>query len=643
MSRADLGLDTLFGPPQAAQPGPWREQVDTGPGGAALTLDHTGAGGPVCATLRVPGALRLGTPPGYSAALDPAGGYRLHGAEPGAPGYWLPLAPRQVQRDAQGRLLQLQPAPLAELTFEGGTLQLGFAPAQAPLQAPAEPAPAGGTTRALEAVVWRLPPGLAPLPPGALERAPWFTLGSHTVIQGRADVYRHLVDGTVFENRLAWPNRWRVFSENDAHSLHLILGGLAAASGDPLLHAMRRQLLLAVLARQAGDGGFHHGEWTELMESHYRLHCSAMHLMMDALAERPDPAVQQALGAAAAFLARQAVPLSFGHWLLHDELEHSVEKMKRGPFKWVPSTVFGKAESNMLVLNSHLDGVIALDRYAQLTGDSQYAALVQSARGATTAVLGLRGAEPLYRLVFWLVGLTFLPTPQAAALPLWQRALKRLAWQHLIPRLPDLKARWPRLVMPGGYIARELTLRTWAHDYHAINLMDLARYLRRFDEPAVRQALVQGLAYTRRSGLLQRWAEMPYQKYALGFWAETLALVCGLLPEPAYRQWLAEAMLALEDLGLGLPPSLLGANAEAVPPADQLPCPSPADARLRVANLGRRGAPELLVLNPTAQALPLAWAAPPPPGLRWQAADGREFVAGAALGPRAWVWARPAA
>jgi hypothetical protein len=255
-------------------------------------------------------------------------------------------------------------------------------------------------------------------------------------------------------------------------------------------------------------------------------------------------------------------------------------------------------------------------------------------------VLGLRSAEPLYRALFWLIDMTFLPSGQAAALPAWKRALKRLTWKYLIPRLPDIKARYPRLVMPGGYIDRELTLRTWAHDYHAINAVDLARYLRRFDDPLAREVLRAGLEFTRRSGILERWRELHYQKYALGFWAEALYHVCTLFPDARYRAWLAEAMLVLEDLQLGLPPSLMGANAEAVPVAEQLPCPSPADARLRVANLGRKGAPELLVLNPTREPIALAWETSLPAGLGWHNPDGSAFGTRVSLAPRAWVWAR---
>jgi hypothetical protein len=591
---------------------------------ATCLPDCTRLGQAVCLTHLASHRANWSAPAGYDLAAAPGGGFLLTSQQPDAPKYWVPLAPRQVELDQHGRLLRVEPARLSELKFSNGELQVSFADSEL----------------LTETVVWQMPPGFAPQPVSSLERGAWYTLGSHTAIHGRVDVYKHLVAGTVFEDRPAWPNKWHVFSENDGHALHLILGGLAKAANDPLLDAMRRQVLLAVLDRQSEDGGFRHGEWTSLMEAHCRLHCSAMHVMMDALDEQHDPGIERALRAAAAFMARQTARLSFGQWLLHDDLEHSVDRIRQAPLSWLPSEAFGKAQSNMLVLNSHLDATIALDRYAQLTGDQQFSELVLSARESTKAVLGLRSAERLYQVLFWLIGLTFVPTKLATALPAWKRALKRLTWQYLIPRLPAIKVRFPRLVMPGGYIDRDLTQCHWALDYHAVNLMDLARYLRRFDEPIVRQVLVQGLEFTRQSGILQRWQELGYRKYALGFWAEALYHVCTLMPDLRYRQWLAEAMLQLEALKMGQPPSLLGTNAEAVPAAQQLPCPSPVDARLRVANLGRRGAAELLVVNPTESVLSLVWEIAPQEPYTFFNADGSPLGRAALHVPAGgWLWA----
>lgn len=543
--------------------------------------------------------------------------------------YWLPAAPVARALSQAGHIRAEQLAQLDATSFEAGLAEVGYA------------APTAGMATGL--VVWQLPAAAADelRLPLVLEQQAAYLWGSHTCFSKLADLSLHLVHGQVYENRYAWPFKIRICSENDAHALFVQLSGLRRAGGRAMAGALAQQLVLSTVGRLGGDGAFRHGEWTDRMESHYRLHCSGMHLMMDVLAEGPNAEVERALRAAAAFMARQHETIAGGAWFFHDELEHSLEALRRGPFKWVPSTALGKRESNMLVLNTQLDATVALDRYAQITGDRQYAELVASARAATREVLALRTAEPLYRLLFRLVELTLLPTEQARRLPAWRRALKRLAWKYVIPRLPDLKSRFPRLVMPGGYIDRELTLRTWAHDYLAVNLMDLARYLRRFDEPVVREVLLQGLAFTRRSGILQRWRELDYQKYALGFWAEALYHVCTLFPDAHYRQWLAEAMLVLEELRMGLPPSLLGANAEAVPVALQMPCPSPADARLRIANLGRRGAPEFLVVNATDAALPLEWEIAPSEPVVWHRADGNaEKLRGQQVPPRGWLWAR---
>jgi hypothetical protein len=403
------------------------------------TTGPSGDGGPRSLTLTAQAALTVRLPRGYRLALAQGGGHVLVSDDADAPVYWAPHWPHVVALDTHGRLLGLRSLAIDRFDALGDALQLS-------VSAPDE---------RIEWTIWRLPSAMAWQDAGTLERSRWFMLGSHTVVAGRADVYLHLAADTVFENRKAWPHDWRVFSENDGHALHLTLAGLARASGDPMLEALRRQVLQSVLARQSDDGGYRHGEWTQLMESHYRLHCSAMHLMMDALDLAPDPQVDQALRRAAAYLARQAVPLSFGQWLLHDELEHSLEAIRQSPLRWEPSLAFGKAESNMLVLNSHLDGMVALARYAELTGDRQYAPLLQSAHQATRAVLSLRPAEWLYRPLFTLIGWTLLPVERARALPVWKRALKRLTWQRLIPLLPKIKARYPRLVMPGGYIDRD--------------------------------------------------------------------------------------------------------------------------------------------------------------------------------------------
>jgi hypothetical protein len=484
----------------------------------------------------------------------------------------------------------------------------------------------------LDLAVWRFAAGTdaasaldAPL---SIERQRWFLRSSHTTLQRLADVYQCLVHGWVYDNRFVWRRiwggfRWRICSENEAHSLYMALSGLERATGRALYTLLKRQIVASIISRQAADGGWHHGEWTDLMESHLRLHSAGVLVLEAALEETRDPAVARALGAAAAFLAARNDRTQMGLWFLHDALEESVE---RATFKdappWIPTRMLGASASNKLILNTHLDSTVALDRYREVSGDTRHAEAVASARGTAKTLFGLRPAEWLYRLAYRAVWLTLLPSEKANRLPLPLKVVRRLARDYLVPNLYRLKHRYPRFVMPGGLIDRHLSPKHFDMGYHPVNLMDVVRLWRRFPQDDYR-ALVQGAVQAvTANGLLQFWLESK-QIQPLGYWVEALYHLCTLDELPVYRAHLAEAMLCAEDAGLGLPPALLGADPEAVAPADQAACPSPRDSRLRVANLSGRARREFLVVNPAPEALALEWDAEPPAGVRWTPADDR--------------------
>lgn len=519
----------------------------------------------------------------------PAGGLLLISCGNDKPSYWLPQPPMVRQIDKQNHIISEQSLGFSGLHAASASFSLEI------------DIPEG---QSLDLVIWQIPAGgksiisdLANL--SSFEIQSVFLWGSHTSYQKPADVYSHLINGYVYENRFAWPHKWKICSENDAHALYVTLRGLELSAGKKIYSLLKEQLLISVIARQNEDGGWYHGEWTSIMESHYRLHCSAMHLLMDSLAEKIDDLVQKYLEKAAAFIAKRADRTKKGDWFLHDSLEHSEGAMKRGPFRWKANRLFGKSSTNMMVLNTHLDTTIALDRYNQITGDKQYQKLVISARSATLAVLGLHPAEWVYRPLFWAIKLTLLPKETAIRLSLPIRAIKRLAWKYLIPYFGNIKCAFPRLVMPGGYIDRALSLSGLADDYQSINVMDLLRYQRRFQEKEMNKILEGALEFTQFYGIRKYWAQDRYKKYALGFWAEALYHLCTLKEDLKYRAWLAEAVINLEEKGLGVPPSLLGANSEAVSLEYQRPCLINENCNLCMVNLSCFGAKEYLAINPT--------------------------------------------
>lgn len=580
MSQVNLEPFFTEGEPRLTLASAMRSMAQPG----AVKLIRDTLEGADCLFLRAEASANFRLNGSYTLQRCMAGGWLLASRDPAGSSYWLPTAATLRRASAQGHILEERAAELGDFDLDTASAAASFASI-----------PEGW---ALDAVIWRLNDPtlleeLQTLTP--IETQGYFLLGSHTRYGQPANLYRHLIQGWVYEDRFAWPHKRRICSENDAHALHLIFSGLQRATGKRIYGLFKTQLLVSVLSRQSEDGGFRHGEWTDNMESHYRLHCSAMHLMMDALSENDDPVVRSALARGMAFISDKRDATATGAWFYHDELETSEAGMRRAPFKWWPGTALGKSPQNMLVLNTQLDTLVALDRYAALTGDTQYSPVVESGYKAARAVMALRPMEWLYQLVFSAINLTLLPTERAARLPLWQRVWKRVGWQVFIPRLPRLKTRFPRLVMPGGYVDRELSLQTWAYDYLAVNLMDLVRAARG-PRAAIFMPYVNGiLDYCARTGIARRWLEHRGRAYAVGFYAEALVMLNQAAPRPDADAMLAEALLLCVRNRLGLPPSLIGGNAEAQ--AGSPPVPQTANPDIVVANLSRADRATCLVVN----------------------------------------------
>ncbi len=620
----DRGVSSTASQLRVSLQGAQREEW-CGDGIDRLSLDRFNLAEASCCFLRLAAAAKrhvgLRLPGSYHLQACEGGGWILEPQGTENCSYWVPQTAVLRKLSQNGHILEEEAQTPSHVALTGGLSSVGFE------------IPAGWS---LDLVLWRISreektfaAELSRL--AAIEKQPIFLWGSHTTYSRPSDIYLHLVFGHVYENRFAWPYQRKICSENDAHALYVTMSGLQRATGKKLYSLLKQQLVLSVLARQSSDGGWHHGEWTDAMEAHLRLNGSAIHLLVDYLEEHDDPFVRQALKRAVDFVVRYRDETRAGTWFLHDALEMSTESMKKSPFHWAETKAFGKSPCNMLVLNTHLDTTVLLDRYQCITGDNRYSELIESARHATRAILNARPLGWLYAVLWKPIELTLLPTRVAKNLPLPLRALKRAAWKWFIPNFYRLTSHYPRLVMPGGYIERAAALKGMADDYHAINVMDLARYYRHFPGEGLSEAIDRAVHFVEDLELQEHWAERQEKKYALGFWAEALYHLCLLTPSNAYRAALAQTMLNLADAGLGLPPSVLGANAEAVGVKSQAGCPSPADARLKVANLSRADGTEFLVVNPIPEAVPLVLASSDDRKIVWTNSIGEESKTGADL------------
>ncbi len=559
--------------------------------------------------------LRLNSDPNIELLVDnpyqfqeiKSGGYLGTPLAENQPYLWFPDLPKTRRVNVDNCILSEQPAPVYSLSWDSNN-DLSF------------------QIRSLEnavtdGIIWQFDEDFSDdatfslLP---IEAQGYFLWGSHGCINKPADLYRHLIYGAIYDLRYSWPHNKKCFSENEAHALYTVFSGLEKTTGKAIYRYFQQQLVLSLIQRQADDGGWYHGMWTDSAECHYRLHTSGVHLLMDEFQRTGCPQVKASLQKAVAFLSKTTDQLDCGIWFLHDSLELSEQAMNSGPFKWIANKTLGKSVSNMLVLNTHLDTTIAINRYGRITGDNQYQDLVVSALISTRAVLGLRAADWLYQPLFWAIGLTMLPTDKASKLSLPVRAVKRFAADYLIKKLPDIKARFPRLVMPNGYVDRELSLRTWAIDYQTINLMDLARHAYSFPQAFDESILDKAMEFTQSSGLIKRYRDLsPDKRYSVGFWSEALYYRCLAKPDRKYRLWLVDAMLECHDLKFGMSPSLSGTNGEALPFNQQVPAPLMLNPELLMANLSHGQHKELVLVNTSEQPVIVSWQSAQNPALIW--------------------------
>lgn len=596
-------------------------------GKATLLLDSfPDTGGASCCFIRIPSgvaqSVHFVSQGANRIESCPSGGWVLKPSNAALPSYWIPQPPLARKLDSQRRILSEEKASITNFNISPEDLSIK-------VEIPKD--------MDLDWTIWRFPTEDSGIHSSldrlvALEKQPFFLWTSQTCYQSLADMYLYMVHGHVYVDRFIWPRMWKICSELDAYGLYTVMSGLELTTGKLIYSLLKRQLLFSVIARQAADGGWHHGEWTDLMESHYRFHNGAMLLLQAALRERPDDVVSKSLARAAHYISCHTDNTELGLWFLHDSLEEDAEMMRelcrQTGSTWIPAHTLGKSPTNKLILNTHLDSIVTLEQYHKVSGDNQYMEQVTSARAATRGLLALRPAELLYRAMYRAIQLTLLPKAEAERLPAFVRAIKRLTWKHLIPQLlPRVKRFYPRLVMPGGYIERHLSMPHYDINYHPVNVMDLTRLWRCFPDEDLDQIIKDAVEAVANSSILKLWAESKPRHFSVVVWVDALYQLCTLKQDTVYRNLLAEGILTIVDTGLGSPPSLLGADAEAVKITDRIACPSPTDKHLQIANLSCNGYIEILVINPTGEDRELQWDGNTNLALSWTYADGSPVLA----------------
>jgi hypothetical protein len=197
--------------------------------------------------------------------------------------------------------------------------------------------------------------------------------------------------------------------------------------------------------------------------------------------------------------------------------------------------------------------------------------------------------------------------------------------------------------MPGGFIERHLSMPHYDINYHPVNIMDLTRLWRCFPDEDLADLLNNAVDAVTKSDILEYWADSKPRYFSLVEWVDALYHLCTLKQDASYRQFLAQGIIKIEDMELGLPPSLLGADPEAVNITQRIPCPSATNPLLRIANLSCGDHIELLVINATSSALHVTWEREINFKLSWTEANNQSLISDNSqlnVPARSWLWGK---
>lgn len=399
--------------------------------------------------------------------------------------YWLPRSPFLRTYDAQGRMVSNTPCDFK--IVEPGTVVVAGADR-----------PIGRLEFTLvffesqRESVYRQLAEFVPQETRLVVKSTWLRY------EGVGSLFDYLFNGMTYSTRhLPAQKAWD--SQNIAHALYDYLGYLGNITGKSIYGALCDLIAYSVLLSLPSDGRWRHGIWTDLMETHTVHQVAGLHVLLSHYQKTGKSVFIAKAKAAALYLLDCVDRLDDGIWFLHDSLENSPAEVSLYYKGMTSSTAFGKSESNTLTLNSHVSTMTVLERLNTLVPDQRYVRAVDAGLIALRCVLAARPCSIVYGALY-----AWCDILRKICLIKRSSFLRRihLAYEDVLRHnvLPRLKCKYPRFIMPDGFLERDLCFAPLSYFYHLVNLkVLLVLYSMRPDE-WLRKIICKGMRYTFRSG-----------------------------------------------------------------------------------------------------------------------------------------------
>ncbi|MFC1783204.1 D-glucuronyl C5-epimerase family protein [Planctomycetota bacterium] len=294
------------------------------------------------------------------------------------------------------------------------------------------------------------------------------TRGLWFCYQGPGDVWDYFINGSFYSTRHRYRQRvWE--SQNIAAALYYHLDYLYNQTAKEIYRRLVDFIAYSVMLSLPEDGRWRHGINADIMETHTVHQAAGIHLFLSYYERTGREFFLEKAKGALDYLISIADNLSETEiWFLHDSLELNLTDARwyYDPFM---SQVFGKSLSNTLCLNSHILTLTVLYRLSQYDSSGRYKLYFEKGLKPLQKVLQARPAEVLYKVVY---GINDILTRNVLrSKNRWLQKIQNFYNQTLKNHiLPHMKQTFPRLVMPNGFIERDLTHSTLSEFYHFLNI-----------------------------------------------------------------------------------------------------------------------------------------------------------------------------
>jgi len=326
--------------------------------------------------------------------------------------------------------------------------------------------------------------------------------GSWFHYKGFRTIWKYLINGRIYDPRNEpLGKRWEC--QQCGHTLYYHTSFLYKKTEKKIYEFLRNIIAWSVLLSLPEDGCWKHGHWTDTMECHTRFQADGVHLILNHYENTGISLFLKKAESAMNYLISISEKVGDDYiWFMHDTLETDKENnhlFYRRAFK---TKSFNKSMTNTLCLNTHLWTMSALYRLKKSMPEEKYDVILKKAMKATKMLLKAEPGTLFYSFIYHTRDLMLKLQPEKKnMITIYIQKI----FDHFLIKiiLPLLKKFFPRILMPDGYIERDLSFAHLSDFYHMQNLKDLIVIYHYTNDQYLLEVIERGIHMTLKTGLMK--------------------------------------------------------------------------------------------------------------------------------------------